>query len=83
MPEHEPEFDMVEIESRAEEIASDTLLTEREAEVWLLQEAGLTRDSIGTELGISIHSVDEYRKRRKKKLRKAQATVETVNGKDE
>lgn len=78
MPEHEPEIDMVEVESRAEEIASDTLLTEREAEVWLLQEAGLTRDSIGTELGVSIHTVDEYRKRRKKKLRKAEATVEVL-----
>lgn len=75
MTPHEPEWDPVEIDARAEEIADDTLLTEREAQVWLLQRQGLTRDSIATELGISIHSVDEYRKRRTRKFREAEATL--------
>lgn len=80
MTPHEPEWDPTEIELRAEEIADETLLTDREAQVWLLQEEGLTRDMIATELGVSIHSVDEYRKRRSKKLRKAEATVQVLKG---
>lgn len=76
MTPHEPEWDPVEIDARAGDIADTTLLTEREAQVWLLQTEGLSRDSVATELGISIHSVDEYRKRRKRKFREAEATLE-------
>lgn len=65
-------------QDRADELTAETVLSKRQADVRALSEAGLPRQDIADELGISINTVDEHRQGIKERLRLAENTVEEI-----
>lgn len=64
----------------AEEIASETFLSEQQAEIVLLQRRGLTHEEIADELGIKKGTVDGQSSRINTKYDKAKRTEQEVTG---
>lgn len=63
------------VEQRASYLSNTTVLSEREAEVQALKEAGLTHEQIAERLEVSKSTVDEYSRRINQRLKQAKATV--------
>lgn len=66
------------IENVATELHEETTLSKREAEVYALKEAGLSRAEIAEELNLSPSTVSEYQSRIKTRLTEARRTIERV-----
>jgi len=65
-------------QERAEELAETTVLTRRQADVQALSEQGLTRQEIADELDVSINTIDEHRQDIKKRIKRAEQTVDEL-----
>ena len=89
----ETEREDSEIASRYDTLRNDTVLSDREAEVVVLKEWGLTHTAIATYYGIldegtereeqyprSPSTVDEYSRRAREKYQKAQTTIDELKG---
>lgn len=63
-------------QEQATEMAERTVLTERQAEVAILSNAGVTRQTISDELGIGKNTVDEHKQRVKRQIRRARNTLD-------
>lgn len=66
------------IDERASELKSQTILSERQAQVQALYEQGASRDEMATELDVTTGTVDSHRDRVAKKLHAAQRTVDEI-----
>lgn len=62
-------------EERVNELAETTVLSRREAEVYVFKEQGWTHEEIADELGIAKSTVDEYSRRINDRLKRAKMTV--------
>lgn len=78
----EREIDPVAVEDRAAELKERTELKQREAEVQAWGEAGLSRTEIADRVGIAVATVDTYRARIKKRLRRCKQTIEELDADD-
>lgn len=63
-------------QSRAAEIADRTVVTERQAAVAIMSSAGVTRQTIASELGISKNTVDEHKQKIKRQIKRARNTFD-------
>lgn len=75
-------IDPVAVEDRAAELKERTELKQREAEVQAWGEAGLSRIEIADRVGIAVATVDTYRARIKKRLRRCKQTIEELDADD-
>jgi DNA-binding CsgD family transcriptional regulator len=67
-----PEYN---IEERTSELESQTILSERQAQVQALYERGASRDEMAAELDVTLGTIDSHRARVEKKLHLARRTV--------
>ena len=66
-------------EKRAEDLSDRTSLKRRESEVWALKEQDMTHEEIAEVLGISKSTVDEYSRRIRNRVKRAEATLDEVD----
>lgn len=66
------------VEGRARRIWGWSELTERQADVVALKEAGLTHAEIAELLGVGKSSVDKHSERARGKVRAARETIEEI-----
>lgn len=67
------------ISERVEQLQNETLLSDRESEVFARMERGFTTNRIAMELEISESSVESHKSNLKERLGKAKVTVDNVN----
>lgn len=63
-------------QDQAADMAERTVLTERQAAVAILSNAGVTRQTIADELGIAKNTVDEHKQKIKRRIKRARNTLD-------
>lgn len=73
------EWESVPVESAIDRLATAGLLTERQAEAWVLRELeAVPRPEAADEMGISVNTLDNRLGEARRKIEEAEATVRVV-----